>query len=225
MIYDQELLDSDDGLYKRRGAAKYRIPALLHSVRESRRVAQRHYTQAFDDLLDGFPIYIRYETDLLLFKTPWALIHMAGFLKPCDEVQVWQFFKHVRYVGIGNLTFLFNTVLHLLRRFKNLNTLILKDAAAKTQEELDNFYTPLTTFRAACEHAEDKVGNVVESRAGLVGNVEHKHGRSEEALLIIMTEAPLDAISKDWEKNFGMVMDDKEWKEWYDKYKRGIVRD
>jgi len=182
-------------------------------VRESRRVAETHYLRAFDSLLDGYPVYIRYATDLLLFKTPWALLHMAGFLKRCDEVQVWQFFRHVRYLGIGSLTYLFNTVLHLLRRFRSFNTLILKDAAAKTQEELDGFYTPLTTFRGLCEHAEDKVGKVVEARAGLVGNLEHKLGDTDavdDALFIIMTEAPLDAIAKDWAKNFGMEMDDME---------------
>ena len=222
LIFDQEFLDSDDGLYKRRGAAKYRIPALLHCNRESRRVAENYYVRAFDSLLDGYPIYIKYETDLLLFKTPWALLHMAGFLKRCDELQVCQFFRHVRYVGISNMTYLFNTVLHLLRRFRTINTLIFKDISAKTQEELDNFFTPLTTLRGAYEHMDDKVGKVAEGRAGLVGNRKYrpftKAEAVKDALLIILTEATLDTIAKDWEKNFGMEMDEEQWKEWHDKY-------
>jgi hypothetical protein len=178
--------------------------------------------RAFDKLLDGYPIYIKFETDLLLFKTPWALLHMAGFLKQCDETQVWQFHKYVRYVGISNMSYLVNTVTYLLCRFKKINTLILKDISAKTQEELDNFYTLLTSFRGAYEHADAVGGKVIEARADLVGK--RKYGRidkSEEgkdALLIINTTATLERMVNDWEKNFGMELNEEQWKEWRHNY-------
>ena len=99
-----------------------------------------------------------------------------------------------------------------------MNTLILKDVEAKTQAESDRFYTPLMNFRGAYEYVDAAGDKIVEARAALIGDRKygsvHKAEEGKDPLLIIHTTATLDRIVNDWQKNFGMALNEEQLEEW-----------
>jgi len=210
-ISDQEY--SERGVWKRRAAAQYKIPALLNCNRESRMVAEAHYVRAFEALLSGIPIYMNFEKDLLHFDSPWALLHLGGFTKHYDAVYVKQLFENVRYVSMSEIDCLFKTVGYLLSNFKSLDTLVLMGVNTNTDDDLLNFYMPLGRMPGGFVAMEDSLGLVVETRTELVERrgelVNDSSDQDESALLLINSVATVEDITKDWEKKFDASMDEK----------------